>query len=186
MSVQSTPRFTPHSCVFILPTFYKNTFYLFTMVLRHILTQIYTMALPEVADALQALSISNPEYLLFCPSSENAWLREKFDDIPRYLFRVFTPNSRGTADESWTRSMDATDAAQNSRVDRFARENKRRVASMLNRHLQWWKGHEDNLVSWTSSLLFAPVYIFHLHANSNDRSAFDDLYLCIIDTNKFF
>lgn len=143
------------------------------------------MALPEIADALQALSISDPEYLLFCPSSENAWLREKLDDIPRYLFRVFTPNSRGTTDESWTRSMDATDAAQNSRVDIFAREDKEGVASMLNRHLQWWKGHEDNFVSWTSSLLFALVYIFHLHANLNDRSAFDDIYLCIIDTSKF-
>ncbi|KAH6714588.1 hypothetical protein BKA61DRAFT_605536 [Leptodontidium sp. MPI-SDFR-AT-0119] len=52
-------------------------------------------------------------------------------------------------------------------------------------HPQWWKGHEDNLVSWTSSLLFALVYIFHLHANSNDRSAFDDIHLCIIDTNQF-
>jgi len=82
------------------------------MVFRHVLKQIYTIALPEVAYALQTLSISYPEYLLFCPNSENAWLQEKFDDIPRYLFRVFTPNSRGTADESWTRSMDATDAAQ--------------------------------------------------------------------------
>ena len=43
-------------------------------------------------------------------------------------------------DKSWTRSMDATDRAQNSRVDIFAREDKKRVSSMLNRHLQWWRG----------------------------------------------
>ncbi|CZT14014.1 uncharacterized protein RAG0_17818 [Rhynchosporium agropyri] len=138
------------------------------------------MAHPEIADALQALSISNPEYRrLFCPDNP-----ELFDDIPRYLFRVVTPKSRGTTDKSWTRSMDATDGAQNSRVDIFARENKIQVASMLNRHLQWWKGDEDNFVSWTSSLLFALVYIFHLHANSNDRSPFDDINVCIIDTNQ--
>ncbi|KAH6714553.1 hypothetical protein BKA61DRAFT_723336 [Leptodontidium sp. MPI-SDFR-AT-0119] len=138
------------------------------------------MTLPEMADALQALSLSDPEYLLFNPNNESAWLQEKFDDIPRYLFRVFTPKSRGTTNESWTKSMDATDRAQNSRVDIFARENKKRVASMPNRHLQWWRGCEDNLISWTSSLLFTLVYIFHLRANSNDRSTFDDIYLCAL------
>ncbi|CZR58862.1 uncharacterized protein PAC_08754 [Phialocephala subalpina] len=143
------------------------------------------MALPEIADALQALSLSDPEYLLFCPSSEKAWLWEKFNDIPRYLFRVFTPNSRGTTNGAWTKSMDARNATQNSRVDIFARESKEQMAGMLNRHLRWWEGSEDNLVSWTSSLLFALVYIFHLHANSRDGSAFDDISLCIIDTTKF-
>jgi hypothetical protein len=143
------------------------------------------MALPEMADALRALSLSDPEYLLFCPSSEKAWLREKFDDIPRYLFRVFTPKSSGTTDRSWTKSMDARNATENSRVDIFAREDNEQVASMLHTHLRWWKGPEDNLVSWTSLLLFALVYVFHLHANSKDGSAFDDIFLCIIDTTKF-
>ncbi|TVY92340.1 hypothetical protein LAWI1_G001767 [Lachnellula willkommii] len=89
------------------------------------------MAIPEVADALQALSISDPEpeYLLFGPTGERAWLQE--------------------------------------------------------RHLRWQEGDEDNLVSWTSSLLFALVYVFHLHANYRDNSAFDDINLCIIDTDKF-
>jgi hypothetical protein len=58
------------------------------------------MALPEMADALWALSLSYPEYLLFCPSSEKFWLQENFDNIPRYLFRVFTPNSHGTTDRT--------------------------------------------------------------------------------------
>jgi len=81
--------------------------------------------------------------------------------------------------------MDARFGKENYKVDIFERENKQQVASMLNRHLQWWEGHEDNLVSWTSSLLFALVYIFHLHANSRDGSAFDDIFLCIIDTKQF-
>ena len=45
-------------------------------------------------------------------------------------------------------------------------------------------GPEDNLVSWTSSLLFALVYIFHRHANSRDASQFDDISLCILDTTS--
>ena len=44
---------------------------------------------------------------------------------------------------------------------------------------------EDNFVSWTSSLLFAIVYIFYLHASSRDGSTFDDISLCIVDTTHF-
>jgi hypothetical protein len=46
------------------------------------------------------------------------------------------------------------------------------------------EGPEDNLVSWTSSLLFAIAYIFHLHANSRDGSTFN-ISLCIVDTTGF-
>ncbi|KAM3430295.1 hypothetical protein MY4824_007769 [Beauveria thailandica] len=53
---------------------------------------------------------------------------------------------------------------------------------MIHRHLQWWRGDDDNLVSWTSSLLFALVYIFHLRANESHRSDFHDISLCVIDT----
>jgi hypothetical protein len=81
--------------------------------------------------------------------------------------------------------MDARNSTESSRVYIFAREDKERVATMLHRHLRWWEGPEDNLVSWTSSLLFALVYIFHLHANRRDGSAFDDISLCITDTTKF-
>jgi len=56
---------------------------------------------------------------------------------------------------------------------------------MLARHLWWWEGSEDNLVSWTSSLLFAITYIFSLHANVRDGSTFDNIFLCIVDTACF-
>lgn len=81
--------------------------------------------------------------------------------------------------------MDATDGIPNARLDIFARDDEREVADMLNRHLRWWKGDKDNLVSWTSSLLFALVYIFHLHANMMDGSAFEDISLCVVDTALF-
>lgn len=80
--------------------------------------------------------------------------------------------------------MAARHAVPNSKLDIFARDDKL-VARMLCQHLWWMEGPEDNLVSWTSSLLFALVYVFHLHANSRDGSEFNDISLCIIDTTKF-
>jgi len=127
---------------------------------------------------------AEPPYLLFSPPTIISWLRDTFDDVPRYLFRVFTPMSRGTTDRTWTRSMDATDGRPNSTQDIFSR-NDQQVAAMINRHLRWMHGPEDNLVSWTSSLLFALVYIFHLHASTKDGSVMDDISLCVIDTTKF-
>jgi hypothetical protein len=129
----------------------------------------------EITDAFHAQSVSDPQYLLFRPGRENAWLREKFNEVPRYLFRVFTPKSRGETHRIWTKSMDAKDGNQNSRVDIFARESKEEVAGMLYRHLRWFPGPEDNLVSWTSTVLFALVYIFHLRANTRNGAAFDDI-----------
>lgn len=48
-----------------------------------------------------------------------------------------------------------------------------------------WRLGDDNFVSWTSSLLFALVYIFYLHANRRDGSDFTEIYICIIDTTRF-
>ena len=140
---------------------------------------------PEVDDLSEKMrSVRlDPEWLLFDPTGPKAWVRDKFDDIPRYLFRVYTPKSRGITDAIWTKSMDARlGSLIPSDRDIFARDNDRQVAGMLHRHLNWWMGQEDNLVSWTSSLLFAIMYIFYLHASSRDGSAFGSIFLCVVDT----
>ena len=61
------------------------------------------------------------------------------------------------------------------------------MAGTLNRHLCWWgkPTDPDNLVSWTSSLLFAFQYIFYRHNHSRDRSSLDGIDLCIVDTATF-
>ncbi|KAK4096623.1 hypothetical protein N658DRAFT_519097 [Parathielavia hyrcaniae] len=142
-------------------------------------------ALDDISGGLHSLRLDPPDCLPFNPSGERDWLRATFNDVPRYLFRVFTPKSRGRTDQTWTRSMDATNGIPNARLDIFARDNEGEVADMLNRHLRWWKGDEDNLVSWTSSLLFALVYIFHLHANTTHGSELKDISLCVVDTTFF-
>lgn len=79
--------------------------------------------------------------------------------------------------------MDARYAAMDYKIDLFARVDKGQVAGMVYRHLRWRKGDSDNLVSWTSLLLL--VYVFHLHANTSDRSTFGNIHLCIMDTTCF-
>jgi len=145
------------------------------------------MALRDLADELETLSLAEPEYLLFNPTGDRSWLREKFGDIPRYLFRVFTPKSDGSTDRFWVKSKDARYERANHRVDILSRDQNQQVASMINRHLRWWgkDGDEDNLVSWTSSLLFALQYIFYRHTHPKDGSGLDRIYLCVIDTNSF-
>ncbi|PCD21511.1 hypothetical protein AU210_016472 [Fusarium oxysporum f. sp. radicis-cucumerinum] len=143
------------------------------------------MSLDILQNQLQNLSVVDPECLPFRPTGNFERRHETFDAVPRYLFRVFTPKSQGKTDESWTKSMDARYEVADSRVDIFARANKQRTAEMLYRHLRWWKGPDDNLVSWTSSLLFALVYIFYLHANTRDGSTFGNIHLCVVDTSSF-
>ncbi|OAL46890.1 hypothetical protein IQ07DRAFT_480865, partial [Pyrenochaeta sp. DS3sAY3a] len=128
--------------------------------------------------------LSTDEHLLFQPSGSKSELLKSLDNIPRYLFRVFTPKATGITDASWTKSKDARHGRPSPEVDIFDYTHDTTVAAMLNRHLRWWEGH-DNFVSWTSSLLFALVYIFYLHAGRRDGSDFADISLCIIDTTRF-
>ncbi|KAJ4285954.1 hypothetical protein N0V90_013520 [Kalmusia sp. IMI 367209] len=138
----------------------------------------------DLIHELNALDLSASEDLLFRPSGQKAWLSRTFHEIPRYLFRVFTLKSQGETTAAWTRSMAAKEAVPKSKLDIFAQDDKC-VARVLCRHLWWRKGPDDNFVSWTSSLLFALVYIFHLHASLRDGSEFHDIFLCVIDTTKF-
>ena len=139
------------------------------------------MAHEDLANQLEDLNLTDAECLPFRPTED---VVRKFDEIPRSLFRVFTEKSCGTTNKTWAKSKDARDAAEDYSVDLFARDDKNRVADMISRHL-WWNEGSDNLVSWTSSLLFALVYIFHRRANKRDRSIFDNISLCVIDTTCF-
>jgi len=142
------------------------------------------MEAEHLTQQLQGLNLRDPEGLPFRPTGKKAWLNSTLTNVPRYLFRIFTPKSCGSTDASWTKSKDAREMHADYAIDIFSREKDEQVAAMINRHLRWCEG-EDNLVSWTSSLLFALVYIFHLHANTRDNSPLDDIFLCIVDTKSF-
>ncbi|KAL7908199.1 hypothetical protein GGI35DRAFT_480911 [Trichoderma velutinum] len=104
------------------------------------------------------------------------------DEAPRYLFRVFTPYSQGETGTHWVSSMAASDCLPWSMTDILSMEDKQRAADMLARHLQWRKIPDGNLVSWTSSLLFALVYIFHLRASIHNAATLDEIQLLVVDT----
>ncbi|KAJ6082139.1 hypothetical protein N7499_007013 [Penicillium canescens] len=128
--------------------------------------------------------------LLFKPPLHSGLAATALDDIPRYLFRVVTPYSDGTADETWVRSQSASQSKASSVEDIFHKldlEKRMIVAQTLNLHLRWWpKGDlDDNFVSWTSSLLFAIRYIFYRHLSTEDESRWEDIKLYVIDTAQF-
>ena len=141
----------------------------------------------DLAEELQTLNLTEPEYLLFNPTGDRAWPRRNFDDVPRYLFRVSTPKSDGTTNRIWVKSKDAMHCHENSKMDVFESNQNQLMANTLERHLRW-RGTTvslDNFVSWTSSLLFSIQYIFYRHTHSDDSSSLDKIYLCIVDTLNF-
>ncbi|KAI9645516.1 hypothetical protein NHQ30_006258 [Ciborinia camelliae] len=78
------------------------------------------MAFEDLERGFQTLNLSEPvtpEYLLFNPSGDKIRLRQQFDDIPRYLFRVSTPESGCTIDEFWVKSVAATNNDEDSTLD---------------------------------------------------------------------
>ncbi|CAI7616053.1 unnamed protein product [Penicillium bialowiezense] len=130
------------------------------------------------------------EQLLFSPKKNSAITEDILDNIPRYLFRVVSPGSRGTADERWVRSGSASQHKSSSKEDIFSNLNhmKRKVtAHMLNSHLRWWPdyGADDDFVSWTSSLLFAIQYIYYQDGRNWNVSDLTDIHLYVIDTEQF-
>lgn len=114
---------------------------------RAVVFQANTMALEDLTTGLQAISLSEPEHLLFNRTKANSWLRSKFNDIPRYLFRVSTPSSDGTTDEFWVKSKDARHGWPNSGVDILSGNQSQEVAEMLYRHLRWC-GRQKIRIIW--------------------------------------
>lgn len=145
------------------------------------------MAVAHLTKEIAALNLSKADFLLFEPDEDCAWLRQSLDDIPRYLYRITTPRSDGTTDAVWTKSKDARYMRPHSTVDLLARQDKLAVARMLSRHLRWLgtPSDPDNLVSWTSSLLFALQYMFYRHYSSKDASPMATIHLCVVDTAAF-
>ncbi|KAJ5355246.1 uncharacterized protein N7496_012458 [Penicillium cataractarum] len=128
------------------------------------------------------------EQLLFSPHPDSGVAESVLDNVPRYLFRVATPESDGITNETWVRSEAALRDRGASLEDIFFHlDTKKRteVAKILNLHLQWQTKNDllDNFVSWTSSLLFAIQYIYYRH--HKDNTPLEDIKLFVVDTTMF-
>ncbi|KAK0301873.1 hypothetical protein LTR82_018086, partial [Friedmanniomyces endolithicus] len=122
----------------------------------------------------------------FEPSAVAQETSPTLSPIPRYLFRVYTPRSDGYTDDEWAKSRDAAKEEEAAETDLFKRPDHELTAKQIYEHLAWKRSERrDNLVSWTSSLLFALQYTFYRNMSPDDKSAFGDIRLCITDTKRF-
>ncbi|KAJ5286802.1 hypothetical protein N7478_002488 [Penicillium angulare] len=110
--------------------------------------------------------------------------------LPRFLFRIATPESDGSTNKIWVKSQAAKDNRPSSTEDIFSNftiKKRTNIAEILKVHLRWWPKYDldDNFVSWTSSLLFAIQYIYYRHLSKKNRSSLANIKLYVIDTTKF-
>jgi hypothetical protein len=98
--------------------------------------------------------------------------------VPQYLFRTFQSN------DSVIASIASTTKSALARIN-LLRLEKRAATQILHGHLvkSLWGGHEqDNLMSWTSSFLFAIQYAIYRLQYNNSPS---DIKMCVVATSKF-
>lgn len=129
-----------------------------------------------------------PECCLFKPNRSNSRFGYEFDRVPRYLLRLYAPECCGESNETKVASRAAISKKDPTlgQRDIFSIP-PREAADLLNQHLRWdrRKDPRDNLMSWTSSLLFALQLGFYRHVTQNPPPAFSDIKLCIIDTTGY-
>lgn len=143
------------------------------------------MSAVELTRTLQHLTIKANASFPFKPSVEPSGSQKTLSEIPRRLFRIYTPCSDGKTDQCWAKSRDADLEKETATEDLFDDRDRYKIAAMINRHLRWCNKPDDSntLVSWTSSLLFAIQYIFYRH--TLEGTDLSEIMLCIVDTTLF-
>ncbi|KAB8207038.1 hypothetical protein BDV34DRAFT_223912 [Aspergillus parasiticus] len=115
---------------------------------------------------------------LFCPNvvQKEQMPLFKGNQVPRYLFRIVAPQSAGSTTTSKVKSPAATNSDSDRLEDLFQLE-PIIAADRLNQHLRWISGYEQrcNLMSWTSSLLFALQYGLYRHSMDREGTFVQDL-----------
>ncbi|CAN9149151.1 hypothetical protein CC77DRAFT_953945 [Alternaria alternata] len=121
--------------------------------------------------------------LFYPPLSPNSRALE-IEDVPRYLFRAFDVASHGTNDDNKIASVESRiGLSKQGRIDLLQRE-RIDAAKRLHWHLDpesRTAEEDDNLMSWTSSLLFAIQCAIW---RSQGRQP-GDFKICVVDTRKF-
>lgn len=110
------------------------------------------------------------------------------DNIPRYLFRAFRPESSGRSNDDTVASPVSVNKTPGSKIDLLFMSNAA-ATSMLFRHLKWLSfdpENPDSLMSWTTSLLFAIQYALWMWNRADCTPAsLNKIKICVVDTTKF-
>lgn len=125
----------------------------------------------------------------------------RFDNIPRYLFRISDEETSGHTCAKWVKSKDVVDyerkkAEQENHgifykdhikpyEEDFFKWDRRTAAKTLNDHIRWWYMTEGriNLHSWTSSLTFALAYA--IFRKKKKGRPLEKISLTVVDTKRF-
>ncbi|KXH50172.1 hypothetical protein CSIM01_07396 [Colletotrichum simmondsii] len=104
--------------------------------------------------------------------------------IPRYLFRVHAPSTSGETSLKSVVSRAALCGHAGFDCDIFSMPPDE-AAEMLNRHPRGWARDGDNLMSWTSSLLFALQYALYRSIVSKGGRLDEpsDIRIYVLDTS---
>lgn len=111
---------------------------------------------------------------------------EHLPDIPKYLFRTFDEASSGESNETMVASSAIVHRNKTSRTDILSLNREERIERLcahLKKDCFGKQDHADNLMSWTSSLLFALQYAIWRCAIGG-RSP-ENVYICVVDTTSF-
>ncbi|KAJ9613392.1 hypothetical protein H2200_003334 [Cladophialophora chaetospira] len=106
-------------------------------------------------------------------------------NVPRYLFRVYSPGSDGLNSVAGFTSQAKQFDTNNLRT--LSQLSRKDASSMLRDHVLWKSYKERNddlLISFTSSFLFALQHSVR-KINQCWRTTEQNCYICIIDTSKY-
>lgn len=145
---------------------------------------------------MAAVVVSSPELepssvqpmgkaLLFQPRKDQDSLQQPLGNIPRYLFRLYAPRSAGVTNSNAVVSPEAASKPGSEPGTDLLQLPRQRAANMLWGHLNWKRLVGDNLMSWTSSLLFALQHGLRRAKKDYDEPTLSDIQLCVVDTRDF-
>ncbi|QGI66374.1 hypothetical protein CEK27_010345 [Fusarium fujikuroi] len=162
-------------------------------ILRKIAEECYHQATSPTGELNPDDYLATSKSLCNCPSGPT--LFQPMEDsvtkpptqTPRYLFRAWDNNSTGINGEDVIASILSKDDNENRhKADIFSMDY-RQASDMLHQHLDkglLFSRVTDNLVSWSSSLMFVIQCANHRFYKMRDSQQ-DDVYICAVDTTKF-
>ncbi|PSN60056.1 hypothetical protein BS50DRAFT_604914 [Corynespora cassiicola Philippines] len=126
---------------------------------------------------------------LFYPPASCYAQSLNFDAVPKYLFRTFDSASSGINDKSVIASTASKFGSQGKSLTDILTLERDSATDLLHTHLKksCFEGYwADNLMSWTSSLLFAIQYaVWRAERPGNHSHSTSDIKICVVDTEKF-
>ena len=131
--------------------------------------------------------------LCFNPTANPLFKNFNFDleRPPRFLFRTFDHKSSGHSDDRVIASPAAKFGLPHRAKDIFSLDSEVAI-SIVDKHLNPWLRknstdsdpyHDDNFMSWTTSLLYAVQYAYY--RRSRYGCSLDQIKICVVDVSMF-